>query len=413
MAFHLVDIKINGIKTFKDNEFYLNFRNERRVFDFELDEKVLSPLSGRNYRNHIIAIAGINASGKTSVLNILQLIFNVFWQGAPLNQAKNLPVFVPDATLLLDAPVFIQCHFLNHRQLFRLTATIKYDDRRQTYFFEDEQLRVKELKSRENKADFLNFKKTSDKQVQRRREISQDSLKFLKEDVSMIPGLLDMLHHDPYEFIQSTLTQTNLNLVPEIPQTDLLPEILQYLDPSIEKFTVQNPEAPYDTRVYQLKFYQQPPLQVEYINLGHYLSSGTLKGLDLYGRALKVLHNGGYLLVDEIENHFNKILVEKFINLFQSEANINGATLVFSTHYAEILDNILRMDAIKVLRKSEVGITLDSLAALAKATGKDRKDIKNSDLILSGIFDTAPSYEDYWALHKEIIAEVRESEVAG
>ncbi|EKF8800576.1 TPA: hypothetical protein ACN1M9_002664 [Enterococcus faecalis] len=99
-----------------------------------------------------------------------------------------------------------------------------------------------------------------------------------------------------------------------------------------------------------------------------------------------------------------------YSEIFQSEVNKNGATLIFSTHYSELLDNIRRKEVIKVLRKEKGELMIESLTNLAKKKGKDRTDIKSSDLILSGIFGTAPDYSKYNQLKKSLIREIYGSE---
>ena len=42
------------------------------------------------------------------------------------------------------------------------------------------------------------------------------------------------------------------------------------------------------------------------VDIEQYLSSGTIKGIITFSMVKEVLQSGGYLLVDEIENHFNK-----------------------------------------------------------------------------------------------------------
>ena len=39
------------------------------------------------------------------------------------------------------------------------------------------------------------------------------------------------------------------------------------------------------------------------IELNNYLSSGTVKGMITFTLAQEVLKDGGYLIVDEVENH--------------------------------------------------------------------------------------------------------------
>lgn len=43
--------------------------------------------------------------------------------------------------------------------------------------------------------------------------------------------------------------------------------------------------------------------------LNNYLSSGTVKGMIIFTLAQEVLQSGGYIVVDEVENHFNKEIV--------------------------------------------------------------------------------------------------------
>lgn len=81
--------------------------------------------------------------------------------------------------------------------------------------------------------------------------------------------------------------------------------------------------------------------------LVYYLSSGTTKGLLLYTLMVASLREGFDLLIDEIENHFHKTLVENMISLYKDKSvNQKNATLVFTTHYCEILDLMGRQDHI-------------------------------------------------------------------
>jgi AAA15 family ATPase/GTPase len=46
------------------------------------------------------------------------------------------------------------------------------------------------------------------------------------------------------------------------------------------------------------------------------LSSGTIKGINFLENTYSVLKNGGYLIIDEIENHMHKKLVQTIIRFF-------------------------------------------------------------------------------------------------
>ena len=93
----------------------------------------------------------------------------------------------------------------------------------------------------------------------------------------------------------------------------------------------------------------------------YYLSSGTTKGLLLYVMMAASLKNGFDLLVDEIENHFHKTLVENMLSLYKDkEINKKNASLVFTTHYSEILDLMGRQDSIWICR-SDDGVCLSNM----------------------------------------------------
>lgn len=66
--------------------------------------------------------------------------------------------------------------------------------------------------------------------------------------------------------------------------------------------------------------------------------------------------------MDEIENHFNKEIVTTLVRFFMdSRFNKNGGTLIFTTHYPELLDEYDRNDGIYIVRNRN-GITVENLS---------------------------------------------------
>ena len=126
------------------------------------------------------------------------------------------------------------------------------------------------------------------------------------------------------------------------------------------------------------------------------LSSGTVRGLALVQRAVRALDAGGYLVVDEIENHLNRQLVHVVLDLFASkDTNPRGATLVFTTHYPQLLDHVHRKDNVFFLARSE-----DGTAEVVKYSTKVKRiENKKSEVFASNfIKGTAPRYTDVRAL---------------
>ena len=108
-------------------------------------------------------------------------------------------------------------------------------------------------------------------------------------------------------------------------------------------------------------------------------------------------------MVDEIEDHFNHEIVATLVRFFMDpEINPHGASLIFSTHYPELLDEYDRNDSIYIIRNRN-GITVENLSTILK-----RNDIKKSDAYQSGFLEgTTPMYEAYMRLKKSMAAALK------
>ena len=135
------------------------------------------------------------------------------------------------------------------------------------------------------------------------------------------------------------------------------------------------------------------------LQLENYLSSGTSKGLLLYTAMIKILKDGGTLLIDEIENHFHRTLVDNIIDLFKDPSvNKHGASIIFTTHYPELLDLFNRSDNIWITKQDQK-IFVENMYqkyGLRSELSKSKKFYQNA-------FDTAVNYEVLMALKKELI----------
>ena len=133
------------------------------------------------------------------------------------------------------------------------------------------------------------------------------------------------------------------------------------------------------------------------------LSSGTRKGMILFDSIKKVLSNEGYVVVDEIENHFNKSIIIDIIKLFCDPViNKKVAVLVFTTHYIELLEAFKRDDGILIAHRAKNDNKLD-LSNLSKLMS--RTDYKKSELFLSDYFNlgTAIAYDKFIKLWKSML----------
>ena len=156
-----------------------------------------------------------------------------------------------------------------------------------------------------------------------------------------------------------------------------------------------------------MKFFGKEEIALNQLSeLNRYLSSGTIKGINTFLNATKVFENGGYLIVDELENHFNREIVSTLIRFYMDKrVNPKGAVLIFSTHYAELLDEFERNDNIYIVRNRD-GITAENLSMILK-----RNDIKKSEAYQSGFLEgTVPMYDAYMALKNSLICSHKEDE---
>jgi hypothetical protein len=215
---------------------------------------------------------------------------------------------------------------------------------------------------------------------------------FLPNDTSII--IAYNKQHQQHTQVCDLLSLTNINVLPV--SDDIPLDIVAFLDPTVENLSFAHEDKKITVH---LKFKGKPKIVLsDPAELNHYLSSGTVKGIVTFTLAIRVLKSGGYLVIDELENHFNKEIVATLIRFFM-DAGMNrmGGTLVFTTHYPELLDEFERNDCIYIIRNRD-GITVSNLTDILK-----RNDLKKSDAYQSGFLEgTVPTYEAYMSLKKSI-----------
>ena len=334
--------------------------------------------------NTVEAFVGINASGKTMALKVISFA-SMLLGAMPLN-AEFIPQILEENTLtVFDIDFFVD------NKIFHLNSEIvrkKNLDGTNSIRIISEKLWEKGVTSKINKTNLLSFEKMSPARVR------DNSDEYLPDDVSIMIAVNKQIQ-DKITFVD-LVAFTNVNLFfPE--GGDIPTEIISLLDPTIEYITVEKIN---DKVVTRLKFFNQNEIVIlESNELNVYLSSGTVKGVRVFTDAARVLKNGGYLLVDEVENHFNRELVAALLRLFMNKkTNPKGAVIIFSTHYPELLDELDRNDSVFITR-SDKGLIVDNLNSLL-----DRNDIKKSEVYQSNFLGgTAPKYKSVLALQKSII----------
>ena len=380
-----------------NNKLEIDFFAEGRVSQNERHE--LNHLFGNFYLNKTISFTGINASGKTQILNTLSFVMYLI-QAKSINKVETI-LFTKDNTNVLNLEIGKSAKFTiyfytnsNGNRIHKLETEVKWDfdqyNQEKKYIIISEKLYTKNITGIRSKKQVFNFEETN-------FEDRMDDKKFLSlsKDVSLLNTYFNTGEFRPI-YYREQLSFTNVNLLTGI-MVDIPEEFLEFLDPSIEYLKFKNIKSNKSMKIY-LKFkHANRIIELDsFMDLHKILSSGTVKGFGILMNAYRTIHLGGYMIIDELENHFNREIIATLIDLFlDKNINKNGGTLIYSTHYVELLEYIYRNDSIYIVRK-EKGIEIEKLSNY-----NNRTDNKKSYLFINALLkNTAPSYKSIYNLKK-------------
>ena len=382
----LLRITAEGLPLFKE-KLDICFYAQQRVAENQKD--ILYSLFSNIYLNPANGFIGINASGKTSVLKVLLLSLGVI-NNEPINHIETRDILGNAEKAVLNIFFYSELN----KEICRLETMITSKQTKTegiVYRILSEKIWSKQTDEVITRKSMLDF---DDKEPVMFRSGQED---FLSDDVSIMIARNKKTGENMR--VVNLLQFTNINV---LPFSDNIPaEVITYLDPTVERLEFDEKDQ---KTVIRLKFKGKDEIVMnDPIQLNNYLSSGTVKGMIIFTLAQEVLQKGGYIVVDEIENHFNKEIVTTLMRFFMdNKLNKNGGTLIFSTHYPELLDEYDRNDSIFIIRNRD-GITVENLSTILK-----RNDIKKSDAYQSGFLEgTTSMYEAYMRLKKSMAAALK------
>ena len=319
-----------------------------------------------------VAVIGKNASGKTTVLEVLLIVYDLLTKFRLDNNKKYN----------IDNDMNLSIYFHHEHSIYKYNVLIKKNPLTQTYNLNEEIIYKKQYYKSYIK-NIYEFK-NNDKLELEKNLPCDTSLLFHVITTSNI----HCLSYDEYEFLNSTFV---FNLLKNVEMSDSLINIIKVFDSNIDYIRKDGD--------YLLLSYLGDLHRLTLIELYSFLSRGTSKGIILYSQAVYALVNGLDLLVDEIEVNFHKTLVNYLLLLFKDErVNKKNARLIFTTHYCELLDTFNRSDNI-FLCKSKDTIILENIYTKYKI----RNGILKSNLFYDNYFDTAVSYKSLMDLKKDLI----------
>ena len=406
------------------------FENQTLALDLYARDQVRSKTPGNGltylenspgshiYAQNVLCLTGINASGKTTALNALALAVSILSRDASpmLSSVRSLSAFGPSLQISL---VFeSKQHFYLLKSQLDAVRNDNTDESTDpladsTYKFSQEQL-------------WRYPSKPLPKSVLRSTDAFQQRSKLIKvrrlatqfpggatPDAYLTKEAFDYL--SPHSSIvlpytRTTRTQVIARIGPEtyfpiVPADTIADPVLHVFDDSIDYFHIDQEHRAH------LRFAgTSQEVVMSNMDTAGLLSLGTVRGSRIVKAAIRVLRTGGYLLIDEIENSINKELVRMIINLFMSTtSNPHGATLMFTTHYAELLDLIQRKDNIYFLRRSED--KRKGIQAINYSEAVRRGELKHSEVFLSNyIGGTAPKAAELKAMRQYVADQVAKQE---
>lgn len=382
---------INGHPLFKDDTSFSPFSSSKVFIDNKND---VTKFFNNFYFNNVIALVGKNATGKTT---LMKLVIGI------LNLLTNPETQIIKSTCLTEVlrkknPINMKIYFYGtDKKIIKdeISFDINPNSDTKEWIISSEKIYEKKVLSSTRKKYIFDF--------------DEKSLPIFDRD-KLETGFPNNISIFNIYFKNKYITQpvyerlftTNVNALLIETEETVPPELLNYLDPSIDylKVCAQETEDGNKKAYYRLKFKNSlhEITEFNFATLINLLSSGTQKAITLYDMIINTLKNGGILFVDEIENHFNTEIVKDFINFFKDPSiNKHGAILIFSTHYSEMLDDIERNDSIYISNRTE-----NDKVKLIKYSDLDvRNDFSKTEIYkASSLVETAPSYDAYMNLKR-------------
>lgn len=383
---NLLKIETSGFKMLDDN-FKLDLMSKTRVYQ-EDKEKELFELDKGLYVFRTLAFVGSNSSGKSSVLSLLLKVLMFLQTGRweYLKREFNKDEITIKTLFYLDGYLYNYSFSVGKIDDANLSPMNKYSP-----ILKEKLKKVKYDKTRGIKNIELIESKGEDVSELFNASLTDTSAitKITNNNV-----IVDDFNNNNImnfnEMIVRNTFFTSLNSCDK----NLVSSIIKLLDESIEYITYSNNDYVCFKRINEE---EQILSSMELLSI---LSSGTLRGVELFIRCINALKFGKTFIVDEIENCFQKNLVFNLLFLFNdSKINSKGAQLMFSTHYVEILDYLSRRDNIFITHKNDGKIIANNLYSDYNV----RTELLKSKQFDNNVFNTSLDYKQVLEVKKNLL----------
>lgn len=369
----LLKVTANGFKNCRDGfTIDLVAKSKKTAEDKEYE---LQKIADGLYTFNTIAFVGKNASGKTTAMELLDCCYSIL--GDFRLEGKHYPY---------DG-VSLELFFFHEGELYRYVTSLKSaNSLGNQAIFEDQHLYKKAY-----------YKTKANSIYEQKDFVEVDSLGSLPEDTSILFFILGKkrtcaLYFDSFGTGADTYQMVFKAMKNYQVEESVFLTIMRIFDETVKKL------ERVDEHNYRLVSGSKEEI-ISDNELLHVLSSGTTKGMLLYVLMAASLQNGFDLLIDEIENHFHKTLVENMISLYKDKSvNRNNASLIFTTHYCELLDLFNRQDNVWV-SKADDKVYMENMYLAYNV----RMELLKSKRFYSNAFQTAVNYEELMNLKKDLM----------
>lgn len=333
--FRVLKISVENINFFENDRFEIDFTNKMQVTNHNENHPFYN-VSSTIYLPKYIVFNGVNASGKTTIMEIISSFYNFYLFKKSLNEN------VLDK-LYNDKPIISTFIYEFENVIYKVKTKIKntFDS---IYIIKDEHLF--NFSSKYIVDEEIIFKKQITTsitkkslfeegfiEIVKRSDLDVKEKIFLKDDYSMIEVLNQKSTQRVISRIEKNITpySRKINVLSrEFTENDLA--IIKYLDPSIKTLvTTEDDNINFNQgreSTYIIEFETRKPIEVSAIKLFNMLSAGTSKGLSIFVDIKNILKTGGYYIIDDIEVHLNRTIILDIIKLFE-----NSDTNPFNAHY--------------------------------------------------------------------------------
>lgn len=376
----LLKVEANNFKLCEDN-FNISFipkankKEEDKEFELnEIDENL--------FTYSTLGIVGKNASGKTTSVELLAVVYDIISNFRIKNTTNILKYNNKTINLKIS---FYHNGFLYYYKTDLYKRNDGVEDN--IILFKNQIIYQRQYKKTYTR-DLFNYQKY--------QEINTNV--DLPEDTSLLYTILRNINIRGIYYSSQDTSFHNYALAFNIYKLldndeKIIKAILKMFDEHISSIEMINENK------YQIIYNNNEIKEVTNQELYNILSSGTTKGIGLYTFVVFSLKNGCDLIIDEIENHFHKTLVENLINLYKDKTvNKKNATLIFTTHYCELLDLFNRNDNIYI-SKYDKKIKLENMYEDYKL----RPDLLKSNKFYQNAFNTNVNYQSLMNFKKELM----------